>query len=191
MGFLDGWTSHSSTWCVGSRGFSILVKLRRVGSDVTEIILDASEPGYAVGPVLPKWDPCGIPPARVPPSPIPGDPFGGTRDIRPVAAVVPPLLGPVGATVLPGTIGNGPSQFIGSSVALAPMPPAQLEDYFAAQLAAAGWHRRDGSASDLLAWSTWPVPGEGQWHATLPIRALPAESRYSLLLRGDQERDSR
>ena len=40
---------------------------------------------------------------------------------------------------------------------------AEVESHFAKQLEHAGWTRLSGSADDIVGWSSWQVPGEGDW----------------------------
>jgi len=59
---------------------------------------------------------------------------------------------------------------------LSALDVAALEEGFAAQLAAQGWTRQDGGASDLLAWSTWTRADPREWFGFLTVTAEPDQS---------------
>jgi hypothetical protein len=62
---------------------------------------------------------------------------------------------------------------------------AELESFFAQQLVAAGWTRAAGGANAPLAFSTWKVPGDGEWQGVLIVIEMPAKDRRSLMLRAE------
>jgi hypothetical protein len=62
---------------------------------------------------------------------------------------------------------------------------AELESFFEQQLAAAGWTRVAGGANAPLAFSTWKVPGDGDWQGVLIVIEMPAKDRRSLMLRAE------
>lgn len=93
---------------------------------------------------------------------------------------VPSLIPPEGVPVQSTGGSGGPGSYSTSAIARTEMSPAQLEAHFAPQLADAGWQRVDGTASGPLAWSSWLVPGEGEWHGLLYAIELPGEERRAL-----------
>jgi hypothetical protein len=48
---------------------------------------------------------------------------------------------------------------------------ADLEAYFASQLVEAGWTRVSGRTDDVVGWSSWLVPSEGEWRGLLVVLA--------------------
>ena len=62
---------------------------------------------------------------------------------------------------------------------------AELESFFAQQLSAAGWTRVAGAVDSPLAFSTWKVPGDGDWQGVLIVIEMPAKDRRSLMLRAE------
>ena len=65
---------------------------------------------------------------------------------------------------------------------------ADLEAHFAQQLAAAGWQRVAGDADDVVGWSSWQVPGEGNWRGLLLVLAAFRADERSLTMRIEQDR---
>jgi hypothetical protein len=61
---------------------------------------------------------------------------------------------------------------------------SDLEAQFAQQLAAAGWTKIARSADGPIAWSTWKVPGDGEWRGLLLVNETSGDRR-SLLLRAE------
>ena len=60
---------------------------------------------------------------------------------------------------------------------------ADLEAHFASQLAEAGWTRVSGRADDVVGWSSWRLPGEGEWRGLLLVLAAFSPNERSLTLR--------
>src|SRR5688572_26463462 len=60
---------------------------------------------------------------------------------------------------------------------------AELERYFAEQMAGAGWVRQAGRPDGQLAWSRWAIPAEGDWQALLLLAEWPAPGRQWLSVR--------
>jgi len=79
---------------------------------------------------------------------------------------------------------GGPRQQ-SDAVATTSKTAAELESFFAQQLAAAGWTRVAGGANAPLAFSTWKVPGDGDWQGVLIVIEMPAKDRRSLMLRAE------
>jgi hypothetical protein len=60
---------------------------------------------------------------------------------------------------------------------------AELEAHFASQLVEAGWTRVAGRADDVVGWSTWRLPGEGESRGLLLVLAVFGGQERSLTLR--------
>lgn len=98
---------------------------------------------------------------------------------------LPALRAPDGVTLqATGASMGGPRQQ-SDAVATTAKGAAELESFFAQQLAAAGWTRVAGGANAPLAFSTWKVPGEGDWQGVLIVIEMPARDRRSLMLRAE------
>lgn len=115
--------------------------------------------------------PCGEAPPRPPAvSPIPFE-------------LLPALTAPEGVAVTSvTTVPSRPGTISSDAIAETDLSPAALEAHFAAQLVAAGWTRVDGAAQGRLAWSTWQVPGAGEWEGFLYVLDGPGAGRRSLHL---------
>jgi hypothetical protein len=83
-----------------------------------------------------------------------------------------------------GSSMGGPRQQ-SDAVANTSKTAAELESFFAQQLAAAGWTRVAGGANPPLAFSTWKVPGDGDWQGVLIVIEMPSKDRRSLMLRAE------
>ena len=105
---------------------------------------------------------------------------GGPMRLPPGAELLPPLGAPPGVSVLPGGMGGGSGLWTSVAVALTGRSAAELEAHYARQLAATGWTRLDGGVAGPLAWSTWAVPGEGEWQGFLSVREGPGPNRRVL-----------
>lgn len=98
---------------------------------------------------------------------------------------LPALRAPDGVILqATGSSAGGPRQQ-SDAVATTAKGAAELESFFAQQLAAAGWTRVAGGASTPMAFSTWKVPGDGDWQGVLIIIEMPAKDRRSLMLRAE------
>ena len=98
---------------------------------------------------------------------------------------LPALRAPDGVVLqATGSSAGGPRQQ-SDAVATTAKGAAELESFFAQQLAAAGWTRISGGANAPLAFSTWKVPGDGDWQGVLIIIEMPANDRRSLMLRAE------
>jgi hypothetical protein len=92
-------------------------------------------------------------------------------------------MGAVSAALLAGVLGP----WSGGGVA-AQAPPGdasllqELAAYFAEQLAGAGWLPRASRLDGPLAWSTWQVPGEGDWQGIRYVLEGPGPDQRSVHL---------
>jgi hypothetical protein len=101
------------------------------------------------------------------------------------AARLPQLRAPDGVFMQAmGASFGGPRQQ-SEATATTSKSPTELEAFFAQQLSAAGWTRVAGGANAPLAWSTWKVPGDGDWSGVLIVFETPAKDRRSLMLRAE------
>lgn len=103
----------------------------------------------------------------------------------PQAATLIPSLSPPPGVVLQGGSGGGggPNRWSSDATAETTRGPAELEAYFAQQLAAAGWTRQDGRTDGRLAWSAWTIPSEGDWRGLLIVAEWPEANRRLLTAR--------
>ena len=59
------------------------------------------------------------------------------------------------------------------------LPVPDLETHFSRQLEAAGWTRLAGTADDVAGWSSWRLPGDGDWGGILLVlAAFKADERF-------------
>ncbi len=94
---------------------------------------------------------------------------------------LPSLHPPDGVTVHPRGGGGGGGHWEQRAIAETEQPAVVLEGHFAEQLLTEGWTRDDGGAEDKVAWSSWRLPGDGEWRGLLLVLAL-FRSRRSLWL---------
>lgn len=73
--------------------------------------------------------------------------------------LIPPLQPPPGVRLSGSSSGRGPEVSSHEATAETPISAAVIEAFYARQLEAAGWARRDGHSAGALAWSTWDLPG--------------------------------
>jgi len=93
---------------------------------------------------------------------------------------IPSLSSPPGVFVQ-GMGGSGSSTRSTSDATATTEQSAQaLETAYAQQLMAAGWTRLAGGAEGPLAWSTWKVPGDGDYEGFLTVRETSAPNRRDL-----------
>jgi hypothetical protein len=64
----------------------------------------------------------------------------------------------------------------------------ELEAHFVSQLVEAGWTRVSGRADEVLGWSSWSLPGEGEWGGLLIVLAVFGARERSLVLRVEEIR---
>jgi hypothetical protein len=103
----------------------------------------------------------------------------------PPATRLPALRPPDGVTLQGSGGGFGGNRQSSDATALTSKGVGELESYFAQQLVAAGWTRINGKADGPIAWSTWKVPGDGDWQGLLLIIESPGKDRRSLTLRAE------
>ncbi len=97
-----------------------------------------------------------------------------------------PALKPPDGVVLRGGMGgmSGNDRQSSEAGATTKLSASDLESAFAPQLAAAGWTRLARGADGPVAWSTWKIPGDGDWRGLLLVNETSSDRR-SLLLRAE------
>jgi hypothetical protein len=96
------------------------------------------------------------------------------RHGRPEAMeLLPALYPPDGVGMEGGGGGGSDASWSSHATATTTMPVAELESFFAAQLARDGWTRLAGDSGDVTAWSSWKVGAKGDWRAVLIVLASP------------------
>lgn len=166
-GFQPTATPASAAFCQGESGpwLSMNVFPRETGPSDVRVSVNTGSPGPCSGP-------------RVPPGVHLGPPPG--------FELLPPLFAPravrlYGSGIMSGPGGpEGPGRWFSDATAETDMPVADLEAHFARQLEAAGWTRLGGRMDGPLTWSTWAVPGEGDWQGFLYVLEGPGPNRRSL-----------
>jgi hypothetical protein len=108
--------------------------------------------------------------------------FGGPQ---PFTTKLPVLRAPDGVTLQPNGGGMGGNRQSSDATAVTSKSVAELESAFAQQLAAAGWTRVAGKADGPLAYSTWKIPGDGEWQGLLLVIESPGKDRRSLTVRAE------
>lgn len=98
-----------------------------------------------------------------------------------------PALRPPDGVLLRGGMGSsgGNDRQTSEANATTKLSASDLETAFAQQLAAAGWTRVARGADGPVAWSTWKLPGDGDWRGVLFINETAADRR-SLMVRAEQ-----
>ena len=97
--------------------------------------------------------------------------------------LLPPLTQPAGAQLV-GTSQTGGSGIWGSDAVVGTeMGTADLEAHFGQQLRAADWTRRTTGGDEAVVWSTWEVPGEGEWQGLLIVQETQRPDRRAVSLR--------
>lgn len=95
------------------------------------------------------------------------------------ALQLPALAAPSGVIVFP----NGSGDSSSDATARTEMSAADLEDFYAQQLTAAGWQRISGDVHGTLAWSLWNVPTKnGDMQGYLSILEIPGQQIRDLHL---------
>ena len=98
---------------------------------------------------------------------------------------LPALRAPDGVILRSGMGGSsGGDRQTSEAGATSKLSASDLETAFAQQLAAAGWSKIARSADGPVAWSTWKLPGEGDWRGLLLVNETSSDRR-SLLLRAE------
>ena len=99
------------------------------------------------------------------------------------AGRMPQLHAPRGVALEMQGSSGGEGRWTSEARIDADLSVAELEEHFASQLAAAGWERVAGRADDVVGWSSWLVPGDGNWRGLLTVLAPFAARERSLSLR--------
>jgi len=97
---------------------------------------------------------------------------------------LPPLRAPDGIVLRPSGGSSGGDRQTSDAVALSKLGAADIAAAFDQQLAAAGWTRTARGAEGPVAWSTWKLPGEGDWRGLLLVNETSADRR-SLMVRAE------
>jgi hypothetical protein len=98
---------------------------------------------------------------------------------------LPTLRAPDGVILRGGMGGSGGSDRQTSDAgAVSKLSVSDIESAFETQLVAAGWTRLAHNADGPVAWSTWQLPGEGNWRGLLLINETGADKR-SLTVRAE------
>jgi hypothetical protein len=105
---------------------------------------------------------------------------GGSLGPPPADTPIPSLTAPEGVQLRMAGGGGGPGRWTQEASAETEQRVAPLEAHFAQQLQAAGWSRLAGQEDGPLAWSTWKVPGEGEWQGFLLVREVPGVNQRAL-----------
>lgn len=95
---------------------------------------------------------------------------------------MPSLHPPAGISLKPRGGGGGGDSWYSQAVVETDRSVADLEAHFATQLAAAGWSRVNGRADEVVGWSSWRLPGEGDWRGLLLVLAAFGSMQRSLQL---------
>jgi hypothetical protein len=97
---------------------------------------------------------------------------------------LPRLVAPAGVQLQPTSYPHGgPNRGTSEAVAVTGQNIVELDALFAQQLDAAGWTRRDGRAEGPLAWSTWQLPGPGNWEGWFFVLEGAGPNQRMLIVR--------
>ena len=107
---------------------------------------------------------------------------GPTSSGPPGQNLVPLIATPEGVTLTRSSSLIGGGSWASFAVADSAHEVAVIETAIAGQLATAGWVRIDGAAVPPFAWSTWSVPGEGDWRGLLTVLEGPGPGQRWLLI---------
>jgi hypothetical protein len=102
-------------------------------------------------------------------------PVGGER--------MPPLHAASGIPLRGGGGGGGAGTWHSEATVETDQPVVEVESHFAGQLEQVGWVRVAGSADDVVAWSSWNLPGEGGWRGILLVLAAFGSTERFLYVR--------
>lgn len=98
---------------------------------------------------------------------------------------LPVLRAPDGVLLRGGMGGSaGNDRQTSEAGATSKLSVADIESAFETQLVAAGWTRLAQNANGPVAWSTWQLPGEGNWRGLLLVNETGADKR-SLTVRAE------
>ena len=109
---------------------------------------------------------------------------GGPQPGMP-AQRLPALRAPDGVLLQASGSSMGNARQQSDGVATTTKSAGELESFFAQQLSTAGWTRVAGAVDSPLAFSTWKVPGDGDWQGVLIVIEMPAKDRRSLMMRAE------
>ena len=96
---------------------------------------------------------------------------------------MPPLQPPPGIPLRGGGGGGGGGTWHSEATVETDQPVAEVETHFAGQLERAGWMRIAGTADNIAAWSSWRLPGEGDWRGILIVLAAFRSTERFLYVR--------
>lgn len=103
---------------------------------------------------------------------------------------MPTLHPPEGMPLRGGGGGGGGGSWHSEASLETDLPVAELQPHFDKQLERAGWNHVSGSADDVVAWSSWQLPGEGGWHGILLVLASqPGERFLYVRIEANEPRD--
>ncbi len=92
---------------------------------------------------------------------------------------LPALSPPPGVPLRGGGGGGGSGSWHSEATVETDLPVPDLETHFSRQLEAAGWTRLAGTADDVAGWSSWRLPGDGDWGGILLVlAAFKADERF-------------
>lgn len=98
---------------------------------------------------------------------------------------LPALRAPDGVLLRGGLGGSaGNDRQTSDAGAVSKLSVADIESAFETQLVAAGWTRLARNADGPVAWSTWKLPGDGDWRGLLLVNETGADKR-SLTIRAE------
>jgi len=99
---------------------------------------------------------------------------------------MPRLHPPKGVAMEPRGGAGGVGWFSSQGQVGTDLSVPELEAHFASQLVEAGWTRVSGRADEVLGWSSWSLPGEGEWGGLLIVLAAFGTRERSLILRVEE-----
>ena len=92
---------------------------------------------------------------------------------------LPALSPPLGVPLRGGGGGGSSDSWHSEATVETDLPVPDLETHFSRQLEAAGWTRLAGTADDVAGWSSWRLPGDGDWGGILLVlAAFKADQRF-------------
>lgn len=94
---------------------------------------------------------------------------------------MPPLHPPAGMPMRGGGGGGSGATWHSEATVETDMPVGELQSHFAQHVERAGWSRVAGSADDVISWSSWQLPGDGNWHGILLVLAAQPGERFLYL----------
>jgi hypothetical protein len=103
---------------------------------------------------------------------------------------VPSLSAPAGTRLRRQHGGGGSGHWTAESTIETDRSVGETEAHFAEQLARAGWSRLRGSVDGTVGWSSWQLPGDGNWHGLLLVLAAFRPGELSLTVRVEQSEPS-